>query len=440
MSRRKQLQISKNALHLFSRAKFKFIWMGIAQSFARFHRNLNPTGRCKPHDVLGILSYAVLTVIWGLPVALLQRLLRPWLHIRTGWFSQGSRLGHLVLESDLYMAERGSSPRGKVDLFGVAGRPANSFFFKLLKEELRFLPKFITYPVHAANYVLPDGNTYRVPLAGRPTDLRILNDVPAFLAVGQDLQTRMIGSQVLSDLKIPENARIVCLANRDGAFGRHIAARDRQDFANYRDSSISSYVRAAEMLAQRGYWIIRMGREVEEEFQSSHNRIIDYATSDYKSDFADIFLSQRCNFAISSDTGASTLPIFFRKPLAIANLGGFTGLLQGKALSVLQFKGFFSEPYSRLLSLRELIAAGAMEFDDQSQFDALGITHIDNTDVDLLDLAKDICDVAEGRWSSSRAYVEAKERFDASVEPFRPGGISAHLCRGWTLRNGYFFS
>jgi len=412
----------------------------VRQYFTRFQENLEPTGQHKPRISLRTLIYAVITITWGFPAAIFQRVLRPWVHIRTGWFSQGSRLGHLVLESDLYMARRAASHDGKIDFFGVAGKPANSFFFKILRAELHFLPKIITYPVHAANCALPGGHAYRVPLAGRPTDLRILNDVPAFLGPAVDLQKCMMSRKLLSDLKIPEDARIVYLSVRDGAFGRHILPRVPQYFAKYRDSSISSYVSAAEMLAERGYWVVRMGREVEEEIQSSHRRIIDYATSEFKSDFADIALSQRCRFAITSDSGASTLPIYFRKPLAIPNLGGFTGLVQGKALSMVQFKGFYSQKHSRLLSLKELIVEGVTEFDNQSQFDALGISHIDNSEEDLLNLARDICNLVEHKWFPTPSYFELKRRFDASVESFRPGGVSAQLCTGWALRNEYFFS
>jgi len=410
------------------------------QYITRFQENLEPTGQRKPPISLRTLLYAVITITWGFPAAMFQRALRPYVHIRTGWFSQGSRLGHLVIESDIYMARRAASHDGMTDFFGVAGNPANSFFFKILRAEMHFLPKIIIYPVHVANCALPGGHAYRVPLAGRPTDLRVLNDVPAFLGPKVNLQNCMMTRKLLSDLKIPEDARIVCLSVRDGAFGRHILPGVPQYFANYRDSSISTYVSAAEFLAERGYWVVRMGREVEEEIQSSHRRIIDYATSEFKSDFADIALSQRCRFAITSDSGASTLPIYFRKPLAVANLGGFTGLVQGKALSIVQFKGFYSQKHSRLLSLRELTTVGVTEFDNQHQFDALGITHIDNTEIDLLDLARDICDLAENDWAPAPSYFELKRKFEASVEFFRPGGVSAQLCTRWALRNEYFFS
>ncbi len=86
------------------------------------------------------------------------------------------------------------------------------------------------------------------------------------------------------------------------------------EYHNYRDSDIDTYKEAALALAKRGYWVFRMGKVVHKPFKADHPRILDYAASEHRSDFLDIWLMANCYFCISSGTGLDEMARIFRRP------------------------------------------------------------------------------------------------------------------------------
>ena len=80
-------------------------------------------------------------------------------------------------------------------------------------------------------------------------------------------------------------------------FGQQVHKHD------YRDSEISTYVEAAEVLAEMGYTVFRMGALVKETLVSKHPRVIDYATNGMRTEFLDVFLGAYCAFCISTGSG-----------------------------------------------------------------------------------------------------------------------------------------
>ena len=98
---------------------------------------------------------------------------------------------------------------------------------------------------------------------------------------------------------------------RDSAYLDNHQVKD-WSYHNYRDSDIQNFVLAAEDLADRGYFVIRMGAKVYESIKSDHPRVIDYATNGMRNDFMDIYLGAKCEFCITSGLGFDAVPVIFR--------------------------------------------------------------------------------------------------------------------------------
>ena len=88
----------------------------------------------------------------------------------------------------------------------------------------------------------------------------------------------------------------------------------------FRDFKIKNFKEAAEALANRGYYVFRMGAKVNEKLKSNNKKIIDYANSNLRSEFMDIFLGAKCNFCISTGHGFDMLPYVFNKPIGIMSV------------------------------------------------------------------------------------------------------------------------
>jgi putative glycosyltransferase (TIGR04372 family) len=110
----------------------------------------------------------------------------------------------------------------------------------------------------------------------------------------------------------------VCLNVRDCAFMSATRTRD-MSYHNYRDSDISTYVAAAEALAEMGYTVFRMGAIVREPLVSKHPRVVDYATNGMRTDFLDVFLGAHCSFCVSTGSGWDSVPTIFRRPIMLVN-------------------------------------------------------------------------------------------------------------------------
>ena len=110
----------------------------------------------------------------------------------------------------------------------------------------------------------------------------------------------------------------VCLNVRDCAFMSATRTRD-MSYHDHRDSDISTYVKAAEALAEMGYTVFRMGAIVKEPLISRHPRVIDYATNGMRTEFLDIFFGAQCNFCISTGSSWDSVPTTFRRPIMLVN-------------------------------------------------------------------------------------------------------------------------
>lgn len=129
------------------------------------------------------------------------------------------------------------------------------------------------------------------------------------------------GAILLNKMGIPTDAKYICLLARDSQYLNTYMPSVDWTYHDYRDADINSYQMAVQYLVDQGYYVIRMGKSVKEAFVFNHPHVIDYAMSDFRSDFLDIYLSAHCFFFISTCSGLDSIARIFRKPLLVTNLG-----------------------------------------------------------------------------------------------------------------------
>lgn len=129
------------------------------------------------------------------------------------------------------------------------------------------------------------------------------------------------GKMWLKEMGIPETAKFICLLVRDSQYLNSYMPTGDWSYHDYRDADINTYQLAAQYLVGQGYYVIRMGKSVKDSFDLKHPHIIDYANSEFRSDFLDIYLSAHCFFFISTCSGLDSVARVFRKPLVVTNLG-----------------------------------------------------------------------------------------------------------------------
>jgi putative glycosyltransferase (TIGR04372 family) len=237
-----------------------------------------------------------------------------------------SRIGHFATNTELSYLTTQVSP----NKFGL--RPLHLFFFRskkstnlfletLWRRKLRILPHDLGWLIYDLAKRLPMSKVaaQSTPVDGdgllgatKPT----LSFNPSELAEGQIF---------LRKLGLNPNDKFICLNVRDEVFLREsevIGWTKNRDWSyhNYRDSDISTYVAAAEALAEMGYTVFRMGALVKDPLVSKHPRVIDYATNGMRTEFLDIFLGAHCTFCISTGSGWDSVPTIFRRPILFVNM------------------------------------------------------------------------------------------------------------------------
>lgn len=350
-----------------------------------------------------------------LPAVLIIRFIRPWLLVRWGTL-HSTRIGHFAANTELYCCEQDAGinvPKKRhVDLFYMEYGPiCNQQLARMWKRVLRVLPFWILVPIDRINRLIPGSRVHEVGnnTQGARDVCNLLDRFPPHLKFTPHEEAR--GKSALRDMGIPEDTRFVCLIVRDSAYLEAYEPLYDWSYQSYRDSDIQNYILAAEKLADRGYFVIRMGVKVRETIKTAHPRIIDYATNGMRNDFMDIYLGARCEFCISVGTGFDAVPEIFRRPLAIVNDHSLEYIRSWNSRDLSIFKKYWLPKEQRFLTFREILGSGAGRFLTTQQFEASGIELLENTPEEIAALVIEMDDRLNGKWQTTEEDNELQSSF-----------------------------
>jgi putative glycosyltransferase (TIGR04372 family) len=255
-----------------------------------------------------------------MPAVFVLRVIRPLVWVRFGYFTV-DRIGHFSFDVEYYLTDR-SLDIGDVpafDIFFFLGSPANTQFARMCKRSIIIFP-FVKF-LFQANQIIPFGERHQVLPERVATNSR---DRSGLLAkVGTRLEftskEKKLAKEFLRGIGLLENDKFICLIVRDSAYLDQVY-RDRDwSYHNFRDTKIEDYESVALNLVERGYWVFRMGKVVKSRFAVDHQRVVDYANSEYRSDFLDVWLMAHCHFSISTGVGLDSIADIFRRPIVFVN-------------------------------------------------------------------------------------------------------------------------
>ena len=346
---------------------------------------------------------------------LVIRLIKPWLLIRIGYL-YGSRIGHLAANTELYLCERDAGinvPKQRyVDVFFMTKPICNHQLFTMWKRILFIGPVWIFWPVHALNNLFLGGVAHRIgdnTQNDRDTH-NLLDRFPPHLKFTADEVSR--GEAGLRAIGIPAGSPFICLSVRDsGYLSLHYPLGDWR-YHNFRDSNIQNFVLAAEELADRGYYVIRMGAKVNKAMKTTHPKVIDYAVNGMRSDFMDIYLGAKCEFLISSGAGWDAVPTWlFRKQAVFVNLVplGYTVSYSDRFLSTTK-RHILSEK-NHELTLSEIFTTGVGFCMSTSDYESKGIRLIENTPEEIRDIVIEMAERLNGTWQPHEEDELLQKRF-----------------------------
>ena len=139
------------------------------------------------------------------------------------------------------------------------------------------------------------------------------------------------GSTFLESVISGPDKKFVCLLVRDSDYMNKLSPNRDNNYTNYRDSDITTYIKAAEALANLGYTVFRMGAKVQKPLKSANPKVIDYATNGMRTEFLDVFLCANCSFMFTSGTGLDEVSRVFARPISYVNVIPVSGVNQCEA-------------------------------------------------------------------------------------------------------------
>jgi len=339
-----------------------------------------------------------------------------------------NRVGHLILEIDWFLSSIKPAGRRVTLFFFSTPTPVNYTIAEIAKNEMNFIPRFFGFGVYFWIRLF-NLRKLQEDIPRESEDFLIFDRSTNGFNADQEFQTQ--GELLLKSLGIPRNAPIVCIYVRDGAYGRKLFGEIDQTFADYRDSHIENYLPAMEFLANQGYFVIRMGRVTNSKLQTQNRNIFDYSNCDSQSDLADVYLSYKCAFAISTDTGMTHFPLFFRKPIGLANVAGFHGLLHTKLVKYVIPKTYKDLKSGKELSLSKIFMKNLDRFKASEEFHKEAVELIECSAEEILGLAMDMSDWYEKSQLPNQESKHEEDFFSSSISKRRSKPYYSKLSGVW---------
>ncbi len=381
------------------------------------------------------LAFAPLVYVLSVPAVILARLIRPWLLVRVGAL-ESETIGHFAGNTELYLCERDAGinqpGRRHVDLFYMPEPISNRQLAKMWKRVLRVWPDWILIPIRRVDRRMPGDPIPEcgVPSQGERDVHNLLDRFAPHLRFTAEEEAR--GAAGLLAIGIPRGRPFVCLNVRDNAYNARQALADPSTYENdqsFRDCDVQNFVLAAEELAERGYIVVRVGEIVRDAMNTSHPRVIDYASNGMRSDFMDIFLGAKCEFCLSTGSGFDGVPLIFRRPVAYVNFVPVGGLDTHSTNIIGITKHHHLETGDRELTLAEIFARGVGFFYAGAGYGANGIRLVENTPEEIRDVAVEMAERLRGTWQPQEEDESLQKRcweiiprdLPENIPEYRPG-------------------
>ena len=231
------------------------------------------------------------------------------------------------------------------------------------------------------------------------------------------LKEEEMGRRALEILGIPNGKQYICFHARDSAYLDRFGHKIDWSYHDYRDSSVQNYVPAAEEMANRGCYAVRMGAIVKDPINSSNPQVIDYATNGQRTDFNDIYIGSHCRFFLCSNGGMSIIPEIFRIPVVYLNWPSILAISPWVLKGLFIFKKFYLKNENRYMSFSEIMNLEFGGRDTNEILAKLNLELIENSPEEIRAVTMEMVERLDGIWETTEEDERLQQRFWAHFGP-----------------------
>lgn len=338
-------------------------------------------------------------------------------------FIYRERLGHLIANTDFFIREQKVNPAKKTYFIAFCHNPANKTVVEIFSQVINVINNEYIFKLMSAFGVFENRFKQEIPFA---VDNHIRFRVPTPYSFS-DEQIK-VGSNLFKAMGIEKEDWYVTFHARDNAFDNQISGSNEtyNRMASYRNASISKYQGAVALVVKSGGKAIRVGFPVENAVNFEDNALFDYSLSEFRSDFADVWICGNSRFMVTTANGIAEIPEMFDVPVIMVNtvpIGcyplGVGSLYLPKTLTDRSGKPLAFSEQLKYFSRFQIAA-------DQFVLDAIhsdGLLLEENTDLQLINVVDEMLLRLNGLWSPRKGYFERLELLNECYKKFGGHGV-----------------
>ena len=361
------------------------------------------------------------------------------------------RFGHLALEPEQLLSNREIEAKSKttknpfplvIDIWSLGPRQlqANRYLVKKWKMRILTMPSWVVNALFQAGAKISvlQLETPKLSIYG-PNNA--LDHCESHLSFTNREDQR--AQKELAQMGIDSNKPFVCLVVRDGG---HYASTGESESIGYDllNTDISTFELAAQGLAERGYQVVRMGAGSEKPMTLKHANVFDYAKSQNRSAFLDIYLAGKCSFAISTQTGPDCVSLVFRRPVCYVDIARYSQFFLGTNIAYWNPTTLMKNGLR--MTLQQVMDSGVALLKDPDDFEKQGIISVRSTPEVIRQLAVEFASLFEAGFIQSeddeKTANQANEIIGRGMGEFgqnKFGNITAHLNPAFLRQQGDWF-
>lgn len=331
------------------------------------------------------------------------------------------KIGHLILPMEIYICEKKADPKKIPVIWFMDRRIANQFIKKKWSEQILILPHQILEPIYIlfkkfkffSFFIIDNSKASKEVKRSLKEGLKHIDDKNVLLKYKSSIEfshkEKSEGEKYLKKIGFQKKI-FFTFSSRTSDF------HNEKD-ESVRNSNINDTISAVNFLVSKGYGAIRIGKNEKKELNFSNKNIIDYATSKSRSDFLDVYLTSKCEFMITTDSGISQFADLFRKPRLIVNFHAIDQLEIIHLKVMMLFKRCKDLNSGNLISFEEVFKRKLNYVDSRNKINDLGYEFIDNNENEIEKASENFFNFINNS-SNFDKDLEKQKKFWKNVEKY----------------------
>jgi len=297
-------------------------------------------------------------------------------------------IGEMTTPIEIYICERKEGFKKFSVIWFMEKTIANEFIKKKWSQKLFILPRHILEPIYILFRSHKIFDIFLVDYSKEPKEVKRtlyentvkrIDDKNVLLkhkpSIDFNFEEKKLGNDYLKKIGL-QNKAFFTFASRSSQF-------KNEKILTARNSNIYNKIPALKFMISKGYNAIRMGKNETKKIIFNDPNIIDYAISNDRSDFLDIYLISKCEFMISSNSGINELPVLFRKPRLIVDYYDIPALEFHPLKLMIIPKKFKNLNTGNLINFEEAFKKRLNYIHINSKVNELGYDIIDNNELEI---------------------------------------------------------